>query len=448
MSRAVVLVLAGCAALLVAYGSRVIFDVPLLDDWSFVEQLQRYLAGECSLPQYLLARHNEHLAIPSRLLFLLLYHWTALDLRVLRWLTLAVLFACAVIVACAVSCDVARSPGSRSARDRAAELILWLPFAAMTASLAGWETVAVAMSFTNAVALLATLSAVLAFERWRGRASIGNCLSTFGLTLLATVSLGSGLLLWFVLAVAATCSWRLRRRRLETALLWLLGLGFLAAQVVARSAALQQSAGVGLALAVVEVAGVPLALQQHGEPDAAMCLLSGAGLVVALGLSSVHHARRGAELRARSTRYLLWGWAGFATCAAIALGRHGLPGVGSLAASRYVPMVLPLALGSLAYWICTAATRRAASRVACGVALGITCLGLAIDFGELRMSRSRANACTSMITLLSGDLAKVPEVTWRTQLYLEPWLAQQVAQRNVPFLRAHELSLFRPPRGQ
>jgi hypothetical protein len=440
-----VVVVFGCfAALLLCYGSRVVFDVPLLDDWGCIGELQRHLAGESSLPEYLCRRHNEHLVVPTRLAFLLLFHATALDLRVLRWLTIATFFGCAVIVTAAVWRDLERrGPAPQSP----AGFLLWLPVAALTTSLASWETIVLAMTFTNAFALLATLSAVLAFDRWRERPSIASCLSTFGLAGLATISLGSGFLLWFVFAIAATCCFRFAQRRVETSLFWLLGLCGLVAQAMASNPPSSFDPGRFAAGAAV-IAGVPLALPgTPGVPDADgwqvlrpvwRAGLVGAALLAVFALAVIHHLRADAGQRSHSAKYVLWGGAGFVTCLAIAWARHGLGTIDDLAASRYVPMVLPLALGGYGYWI-HVAPRRAMYLVA----LAILCVTAVADVAEYRMGRNRAGLYRSMIETLRGDVTQVSEETWRTQFFLQPWLAAQVVHERVPFLRTQQLSLFR-----
>jgi hypothetical protein len=65
------------------------------------------------------------------------------------------------------------------------------------------------------------------------------------------------------------------------------------------------------------------------------------------------------------------------------------------------------------------------------------------DVAEYRMGRNRAGLYRSMIETLRGDVTQVSEETWRTQFFLQPWLAAQVVHERVPFLRTQQLSLFR-----
>ncbi len=418
-------------------GMRVVFDVPLVDDWALLQVLQRHVAGETSLVEYLLLRHNEHFIVPSRLAFLFAYHVAGLDLRIVRWMSILTSLGVAWLVAATVRRDLAHDEGGR-----AQHAWLLLPCICLPTSLAGWETVNLAMTFTNGFSLLATLGAVLAFERWRCRGSFLRFVVLCSVTLAATLSLASGLLSWVVFAAVATWRFRFASRRAETVLLWAFGGVFLWWQAAAPTTA-PAAAGVDagrMALGVAMLAGVPVGWP--GPAGAVVGAVAGGAVIVAI-LFMAARLVRGREGAAAMAKYGLWSATGLLVAFVVSFARHRSADGGTFAAPRHVPMVLPLLLGCHAWAVVASIGSRRGRRFVMAGSLVLVGLTAIADVVEWRTWPARADAFRAMRrSLVEDDLGALPAEVWRTRFFLDPSFAKDVAG-VVAFLRAERLSLFR-----
>ncbi len=418
-------------------GVHVVADVPLLDDWGLLQGLQRHLAGQTSLLEYLLLRHNEHFVVPSRLAFLIAYHVAGLDLRTVRWLSILTCFGAAWLVTATVRRDLARVGVGGAQRA-------WLlvPCVCLPTSLAGWETVNLAMTFTNAFSLLVTLGGVLAFDRWLCTGSLPRFAALCALTLAATLSLASGLLSWILFASVTTWRFRFSSRRVETAVLWTFGAVLLWMQRGAPTSAPGASSvdPVRVVLGVAQLAGVPVGWP--GPVGDVVAVVVGAASIVATFVMA-WSVVRGRGDAVTSAKYALWSATGLLVAFVVSLARHRSVDGPNFAASRHVPMVLPLMLGCHAQAVVASVGSRTGRRFAMAGTLVLVGLTAVADVVEWRTWPARAAAFRAMRkSLVEDDLATLPAEVWRTRFFLDPRFAPQVAG-VVAFLRAERLSFFR-----
>lgn len=429
---------AAALALPLVYGLRVVTDVPLLDDWSFVNVLRRYLAGEIGFLDYLTLRHNEHPVAPSRLTFLVAYHAVGLDLRWLRWASIATWFVAAGLAAATLHRDLACASVPRVTRT-----LLLLPCLCLPTSLAGWETIGLAMAFTNAVSLPFALGALLQFDRWQQDPSRARFVVVCALALCATLGIASGQLLWLLFAVVATWRFRFAQRRVETLLLWAVALACLVLQANAPTTAPALGAldPVHAVIGLAAVAGVPVAW--YGRTGTVVASCAGVAAIATFAIALARRIRCIDPDRERLAKYLLQGAYGLGVVAVVALARHRSTGDGEFASSRHVPMVMTLLLGCHGWAAVAGVLSLAVRRFAPAAAAVLIGLTAAADVGEYRTWRGRSDAFAAMRrTLTEDDLGSVPAAVWRERFYLDPALAGEVVEA-VAFLRRERLALFR-----
>lgn len=436
--RAALWVVAAAAlALPVAYGLRVVTDVPLLDDWAFVNALRRYLAGEIGFLDYVFLRHNEHQVVPSRLAFLVAYHAVGLDLRWLRWSSIAMGTVVAGLATATLRRDLPRAGVPRVSRA-----LLLLPCLGLPLSLAGWETIGLAMAFTNAVSLPFAVAALLQFDGWQVEPSRGRFALVCALAGGATLGIASGQLLWLLFAAAATWRFRFAQRRIETSLLWAAGVACLAMQAKVPTTAPTPGTidPVQVAAGMAALAGVPVAWP--GRTGTMLATCAGVAAMATFVVASGRRLRGTDADRARLAKYLLLAAFGLAVVAVVSTARHR-PSGGEFASSRHVPMVLTLLLGCHGWAAVAGVASLTVRRFAAAGAAVLLALTTVADVVEYRMWQGRASAFAAMRrTLIADDPGSLPAAVWRERFYLDPALAGEVAAA-VAFLRRERLSLFR-----
>jgi hypothetical protein len=197
-------------ALLAALVARNALDVPLIDQWSFVPQIERFYTGTLTVAD-LWAQHGEHRLIFPRLIMLGLSSVTGWN--VLYEIALDVLLATATffLLARILRRDLA-------ATGKPAPLWLWFVLSLAVFSLAQWENWLWGWQMQVFLNVLSATAAIVILRRppleWKTLAAAAL------LGFVATYSFGNGLLVWPIGMALVALAPEIRGRRWMHQLAW------------------------------------------------------------------------------------------------------------------------------------------------------------------------------------------------------------------------------------
>lgn len=417
-------------------------DVPIVDQWSMVEDLRQLDAGEWGLTD-LVRSHNGHRILVSRLILVPLALHTGWNVRVEVMLNL--LAATALVLA--IVAGVRPLSAGRSGGDP--RLLLATATATVAVfSLAQWENWLWGNQLQVYLAVLFSMAALLALSV--SRPGWGSYAVALLLVLVASFSQAPGLVAWPVGLMLLLAHPELRGRRIAPLAGWAVAaaclmwfyLQDLPGDAGARSVSLDFLDSPGRALIFgLTVLGAPVAsfTGSAWPPEVSrVAPMAGATLLGATGgLAWALWRSRTTPLRDLLFPLAATGWA-FGVASQIALGRAQL-GLPTAMASRYVTLVVPA-------WAVT-------------IILGVRVATGGTALGRLWRALGGGWAVAAYLGLLVASVASIPYFPSRHAL-LEPARAALAAGRpdemlarlhpevhqvhdGLPVLRELRLSAFR-----
>ena len=428
----------------VEYAMLAFTGVPHVDDWYVINRLAAYASGEAGLG-HLLERHNGHPSLPARLAFLVSYRLQGLDLLTIRWGMLLIVAATAAVVA--VSSMAALRPDS--AREEAAQpgIVLAVPLAiALCTTLGQWEIYSLAMAIANAAVNLFALTAIFSMHFYLQRRHPAWLALAFVCAVMASLSMGQGSLAW--IALGAMLVLHPERRRL----LPLAGLvaAISAVAVMTQLAAASGAARPGLrslefgrsASAVIGLLGLPIMGQVRNALVPQLTMSFGAAVLVLGMLAGARVLRAGpAELRSMVPFLGCIAYGG-ASLALIVVGRQGFP-IEAMLASRYVPIVAPVAVG-LAGLLAAGARWNSAATHLLSAFTAVAFVGLLVTNREERaMAPHRGAAAGTVLAAMERGFGALDDRALGALLHSDETTVAE-ARRAAEFLRRNRLGPLRP----
>lgn len=439
---------AGALWLAIWYGQTVFTDMPLFDDWAFLDFARAYSQDETGLLG-VLDRHNGHPSVPSRIAFLLAYALTDFNIAWIRWATLVANAACATAVGymlwravCLQRADEGvADPGPEAVLNPA--LLIGLPLSAVWfLSLAHWETYSVAMCLSNVVVSLCAMLALLCLDAWlRDRRRVWLA-AAFILAVAATLSMTQGLLVWGAFAFICVIHPDRRRLRVQAAVF---GIVFFAA-LVWTFFALAGGQGLGarnyenLLLAPVLILGAVLFGFVNNGALVPLDLAAGVAMSGLVLLSGLVFLRMPQAARNRATPFLGMLLVGLGSIAFIAWGRQAMP-LEALVAPRYATLAAPALAGMIGVLCVGASTDKLAGQALAALAC-LAVVGMILtNTQEARMAPYRAIAMQGLEAKLTDPAApRTPEWFAADMLVYPDFM--EGAIRTTDFLDRHDKSVF------
>ncbi len=199
-------------ALLVWYGLTAFKDCPIFDDWKTIDRLHAFLDHRVGLG-YFFERQNLHPGLAGRILLFADYLTFSLDLRVVRWLSVAIMVATAALVGARLFRDL-RGGESCDMRGRAIAAVLAAPPCALVLSLGHWEVLSIAIGVDSLAVNLFAVAAIFLIDRWRRRGGALSLVAALVMAACANMNMLQGMFVWPAMGLgsvdtnAATGRWR------------------------------------------------------------------------------------------------------------------------------------------------------------------------------------------------------------------------------------------------
>jgi hypothetical protein len=423
----------------VRYGLLVFGPTPHIDDWYFSKVLFDFVYGQRNLT-YLLEPHNGHLSLASHLAFLAAYALANFDLSLVRWTSMIALLGLGGFFSAIILSDI-----RKASNDQPVSETLWLPavvvpIMTIVSSKTGWEQFSVAAAVNSILCILWASLSLFLLERWLVVAHKIALMGVVFFATLATLSFGTGFVVWLCLVCQLALDPRAdkRRRYFASAAFFAVGAGF--ALTVGQTNA-QVLSGVSLSNVLgfaVIIAGTPIAPIVGGHPSIAIHAVLGTVLL----LSSVGAVAWAvvSTSRAQASKYIAYIFFGFANVLAIAAARQWL-GPEGVVASRYAVAGMPIVIGTCGILALMSANHFHGLFAFVAFAAAIVPPLLIANVEEHRLAQyRRANLAIQEDMLKRGDLGDLPAVKKKG------FVTEQFATLIGPVrdqMSRHRLSIFR-----
>lgn len=411
-------------------------DVPFIDDWAFVHFLDAFINHQIGW-QYFLTPHNGHPFLLARTAVYLDWRIVSLDFALLRWCTVIVILATAVLFGARLAFDLVET----GIRQRAEAILLAAPLFALTLTLGQWEILSVATCTDNVAVNLLFLLGVVLLDRWVRTDRIVFLITAILAAILCSMTVLEGVLIWPAFTgFLLLGGWS--RHRLMSASFLVVFLGFAALTLTRVSTETFVLAPLSVLWGNLILAGSAYVGQIHNHSILSLNAAVGVLVWTLTAVAGMVYWRAPTALRSRMNKYAVLLGLGIGTSLMIEIGRL-YASVETMAASRYITAVMPWAWGL--YGVLTLGIRSSYwAAAAAGLQIALVVVGVAAaDFEELQNAPYRRDVSLHEMQVLREGKDLDSRSVLGSVFYMDRPTGYLVAAGRA-FLFENRLSLFRP----
>jgi len=457
LSYALVSCLLACwLSVLFWYGNKVFLNGPWLDDWNAIADLKIYLAGG-NIIHYLLSLNNNHYEIITRIIYLILYYVSNLNLEIMRWATLFSSVIVGVIFTLIYFKDESLIESQRYVNKSTIQSknnpYLIILIVMITTTLGQWEVYSAAQDITNIAVNIMSIISILLFDKWLNEKQWHLFIGAIVFAYLAWLNFAYGALLFVAYAAFLIVLKRWKERKVAFIIISISAILTVLLEVHNARVGAMPSNITGViggkyplreyVLGALNITGVGIVWGIYNKP--LIPAVAGCGLFIIYGIAHVlwRDLKVSSSLHTNSVTNKYWILIvyGVLVNLSILVGRLDA-GADYMAISRYVPASELAILGLVLYLHFHFNAVDKSQRIYRGLLYSLIVAGFVLtNYSELHMAKYRRQYGLDVVSFIKAYSSNTTSVEIHNALMVNSVQAP-VVPTVIPWLKENKLSLF------